>query len=225
MQLEVIDPTRVRKPCGPYGWVDLRIATEGHLERLGSHAALVYLFLCTVGNRTGVSFWSHDRMARAVGLPRNAVQSLLEQLVTANLIVCSGRFTQVLPLPDSIRPGQDSSVSGPTTPVATPVPVPLVGKLPLAPAIQLPIEGGVLHTVRELDPARRMRPEAPPSTMVVDASPRVVDLDEDEIRVHNDEARSRLVKITGRAPGSESIRRVARALALDARKAAGDHRG
>ena len=58
MKLQPLEPRRMRRPRGAYGWVDMRAVTEGHLERLGTQTALTYLFLCTVGDTAGLSFWA-----------------------------------------------------------------------------------------------------------------------------------------------------------------------
>lgn len=114
MRVEPLEPRRVRYPRGAYGWVDLRIVTEGHLTTLDQGAALVYLFLCTVGNREGVSFWSRARMARTLSLPLEAVEAALRTLVATNLIAATERVVQVLPLPE-----RTSGPATPSPPVAT----------------------------------------------------------------------------------------------------------
>src|SRR5258707_4765528 len=103
MRVEPLEPRRIRHPRGAYGWADLRVATEGHLASLGSQGALVYLFLCTVGNRAGISFWSRVRMAKVLNLTPAEINSALATLIAADLIVTNDRVIQVLPLPDTPR--------------------------------------------------------------------------------------------------------------------------
>ena len=118
MRAEPLEPRRVRYPKGAYGWVDLRIVTDGHLEALDPGAALTYLFLCTVGNREGVSFWSRARMARMLNLPREVVESALLTLTETGLIAATERVVQVLAVP--VR-GAGQPVASQTTP---PPPIP-----------------------------------------------------------------------------------------------------
>lgn len=99
MRSEPLEPHRVRYPKGPYGWVDLRIVTEGHLQALDQGTALTYLFLCTVGNREGVSFWSRSRMARTLNLTLEAIEAALQTLSAFDLIAVTERVVQVLPIP------------------------------------------------------------------------------------------------------------------------------
>lgn len=99
MRAEPLEPRRIRYPKGAYGWVDLRIVTEGHLEALDPSSALVYLFLCTVGNREGISFWSRSRIARMLSLSLETVHAALVALTGAGLIAATERIVQVLPVP------------------------------------------------------------------------------------------------------------------------------
>ena len=73
MRVEPLEPRRIRYPKGAYGWVELRMVTDGHLQALDPSCALVYLFLCTVGNREGISFWSRSRTARTLNLSLETV--------------------------------------------------------------------------------------------------------------------------------------------------------
>lgn len=104
MRAEPLEPGRVRCPKGAYGWVDLRAVTEGHLERLGRDAALVYLFLCAVGDRQGISFWSRAKMARMLHLDTEAIEVALTRLAASDLVAAKDRVVQVLPIPDSPAP-------------------------------------------------------------------------------------------------------------------------
>ena len=114
----------MRRPRGAYGWVDMRAVTEGHLERLGTQTALTYLFLCTVGDTAGLSFWSHERMARILGLDRRAVQAAIDTLVATDLIACQGQIVQVLPLVSGTEPKPvlpATPTGGPSTRPVVPV--------------------------------------------------------------------------------------------------------
>lgn len=99
MGAHLLEPRRVRHPAGPYGWTDLRAVTDGHLERIGRDAALVYLFLCTVGDRQGISFWSHSKMSRILGLSIEVIETALERIAAAELVAVKDRVVQVLPIP------------------------------------------------------------------------------------------------------------------------------
>jgi hypothetical protein len=121
MQVQPLEPRRVRYPRGAYGWVDLKIVTGGVLQSIGPEAAFTYLFLCAVGNTQGVSFWSEWRMAQILGLPLEAVQAALRKLHERDLIATNGRVIQVLPLVSSeqavAEPDRSTATTGPTVAV------------------------------------------------------------------------------------------------------------
>jgi hypothetical protein len=64
---------------------------------------LVYLFLCTVGNRAGISFWSRARIAQMLNLTPVEIDDALARLIRADLIAANDRIVQVLPVPDGCR--------------------------------------------------------------------------------------------------------------------------
>src|ERR1019366_10489579 len=99
MRVEPLEPRRIRYPKGAYGWVELRIVTEGYLQALDPNSALTYLFLCTVGNREGISFWRRSRIAQTLNLSLDTVDAALGALVEAGLIAATERVVQVLPVP------------------------------------------------------------------------------------------------------------------------------
>jgi hypothetical protein len=150
--------------------VDLKVVTGGVLERIGSEAALTYLFLCAVGNMQGVSCWSTWRTARLLGLTLDRVEVAIQKLAAADLIATNGRVIQVLPV--------ESTVAGCAT-------------VQVSPAMVAPTPG---------------------STDV-----EAVEVAEEELQVHEPEARRRLSKMTPR-PSPASVHRVARALAIEARR-------
>lgn len=122
MRAEPLEPRRIRSPRGAYGWVDLRIVIDGHLQALDPSAALTYLFLCVVGNREGISFWSRSRMGRILNLPVETVEIALQTLVEADLIAATDRVVQVLPVPS--RGAEPEATSQPTRTSPAPRPLP-----------------------------------------------------------------------------------------------------
>lgn len=184
MRTQCLEPRRLRFPRGAYGWVDLRVVTTGYLERVGTGAALTYLFLCAVGNTQGVSFWSRPKMARTLGLALEDVDIAIRTLQEVDLIATDGRVIQVLPIETSAQ--KDGPPNGRTS-------------------IATSVSSG-----------------APRSVVAATDGPRVVaEVDDAEIRPFEREARQQLAKISPRVC-SEAVRRVAKALALEAR---GNHRG
>ena len=101
--LSPIRPLRVRNLPRFYSWLDHRLVHDGHLKKLSSDAATFYLFLVTVGDRFGMSYYSD----RAVGTRINIkdFHQVREELIQADLIAYAKPIYQVLSLPEKwVRP-------------------------------------------------------------------------------------------------------------------------
>lgn len=92
------DSTRERLPTRSFGWVDRRVITQGYLASLSQSQVAVYLVLCVVGDRRGISYYSPSSLAKLVKQPEPKVREALLSLREQRFIAQEGRFFQVLPL-------------------------------------------------------------------------------------------------------------------------------
>lgn len=97
MESKVICQEHVRQLPRRFSWVDQRLVREGHLKELGAECACLYLFLVTVGDRNGVSWYSSSKVCELTGLEDLKVAR--EQLVAHGLIAWKSPYCQVLELP------------------------------------------------------------------------------------------------------------------------------
>jgi hypothetical protein len=90
---------RVRRPP-PEGffWVDRRFFKE-HAANLSRDAVLLYLFLCSVSDRHGLSFWREESTAAWLRTTPALVDRAREELVVRDLVEHEAPLTQVLSLP------------------------------------------------------------------------------------------------------------------------------
>ena len=79
-------PDLVRRPSGPFGWLDARLVKDDWLNRIGVEGAAVLLFLALVADRRGSSWYGRERMALALGITREALDRALGRLVTLGLV-------------------------------------------------------------------------------------------------------------------------------------------
>jgi len=101
--LSPIRPLRVRNLPRFYSWLDHRLVHDGHLKKLSSDAATFYLFLVTVGDRFGMSYYSDRAIGNRVNI--NDFHQVREELIQADLIAYAKPIYQVLSLPEkSVRP-------------------------------------------------------------------------------------------------------------------------
>ena len=64
----VICSERVRKIPAQFSWVDHRLVRERHIERCDAHAAALYLFLVTVADGQGLSYYSDRSLGRSLSM-------------------------------------------------------------------------------------------------------------------------------------------------------------
>lgn len=114
--MEPLDPSKVRRPSKSFGWVDHRIVKSGYLERLGPGDAAVYLLLCVVADRHGISFYRPETLGRLLKRPAASISAALSSLSSHELIALSDRYVQVRDLDDVCRAPVRAPVSpGPNT--------------------------------------------------------------------------------------------------------------
>ena len=79
--------------------MDRRLVREGHLSGLSPEAGMFYLFLVTVADRFGVSYYGEAKVAAWTGLPREVLFDLVRELIRADLLAYRHPVYQVLSLP------------------------------------------------------------------------------------------------------------------------------
>ena len=97
----VLRPERRRRVPKHFSWIDHRLVRDRHLERLGTDAAALYLFLLTVADADGVSFYADASIAARVALDEPRVHHARERLMRAELVAFEPPLYQVLELPSS----------------------------------------------------------------------------------------------------------------------------
>jgi hypothetical protein len=102
------DSMRVRRPpTQGFGWVDRRIITAGHLAHMNQVEAVVYLVLCVVADRNGISYYRPETLARLVKQSTDRVLQALEGLASRSFIAAEGRFVQVTSLDERDPPREN----------------------------------------------------------------------------------------------------------------------
>lgn len=89
---------RIRFISKGFGWVDHRLVRRGYLERCSVHALALYLFLVTVADADGVSFWGDESVRGRLSMTAQELRLAREELVAAELIAYEKPVSQVLQL-------------------------------------------------------------------------------------------------------------------------------
>ncbi len=111
MYKQPLRPDRLRHVPAQFSWVDHRLVREGHLRRATPEGLALYLFLVTVADAQGMSYYGDTRCAQHLGMDIPAVQTARRSLIEAGLIAYTRPLYQVLSLdrvfePESVRSGE-----------------------------------------------------------------------------------------------------------------------
>lgn len=93
-----IYPHLVRQVPEQFSWVDHRLVRERYIDYLSHHSAALYLFLITVSDAQGLSYYGDVTLQKRLGMPEDALVGAREALVRQRLIAFRKPLYQVLPL-------------------------------------------------------------------------------------------------------------------------------
>jgi hypothetical protein len=94
----ILCPARVRRVPPQFSWVDHRLVREGHLSRCSHEALALYLFLVTVADAQGLSYYSDRAAGRLLGMDSQALAAARRELRRAALVAYEYPLYQVLSL-------------------------------------------------------------------------------------------------------------------------------
>lgn len=94
----VICSERVREIPTQFSWVDHRLVRERHIERCDAHGAALYLFLVTVADVQGLSYYSDASLGRSLSMDPVRLSKARGDLIRAGLIAYQRPLYQVLAL-------------------------------------------------------------------------------------------------------------------------------
>ena len=103
---EPLLPRRRRRIPKQFSWVDHRLVRDGHLTGCGTEALALYLFLVTVADADGLSWYSDTALCRVLSWELPALQQARIELRAADLVAYRKPLYQVLDLsPVTTLPG------------------------------------------------------------------------------------------------------------------------
>lgn len=95
---------RVRRVPAQFSWVDQRLVREQHIERCDVHSLALYLFLVTVADAQGLSYYADATLARSLSMDGARLHQARADLVRAGLIAYERPLYQVLALDAPVMP-------------------------------------------------------------------------------------------------------------------------
>jgi len=99
----LLRPDRLRRIPPSFSWVDHRLVRDHYLPRADHSAWALYLFLLTVADVQGLSFYSERAIGHHLKMDWVALSGARQQLVQADLIAYQKPLYQVLALPEDPR--------------------------------------------------------------------------------------------------------------------------
>jgi len=107
-----IMPQRQRRIPPQFSWVDHRLIRDGHIQRRSARALALYLFLVTVADAEGLSWYSEAALCRYLSLTGTELQGARAELQQAGLIAYREPLYQVLDLSPVVVASASSSRRG-----------------------------------------------------------------------------------------------------------------
>lgn len=91
-------PNRIRKVPKQFSWIDHRLVLERHIENCSHTAAALYLFLVTVGDAEGLSYYADKSIMKRLSMDQNTLDSARVNLIRTGLVAWQKPLYQVLSL-------------------------------------------------------------------------------------------------------------------------------
>jgi hypothetical protein len=93
-----IDKNRIRKVPKHFSWVDHRLVRDRHIERFSHPAAALYLFLVTVSDASGLSYYGDKSIMKRLCMDQGTLKNARSNLVQNGVIAWQEPIYQVLGL-------------------------------------------------------------------------------------------------------------------------------
>ncbi len=99
---QLLRPERLRQVPAQFSWVDQALVQRHFIDRCEARAAALYLFLVTVADAQGLSYYGESTLARRLHLSHEELLAARAQLVKIELIAYQAPLYQVLALPGTV---------------------------------------------------------------------------------------------------------------------------
>ena len=114
----LLDAARRRRVPRQFSWVDQRLVRDGHLSRCSHRALALYLWLVTVADAEGLSYYAERTLCQRLNLSAEALRQARQELVNTGLIAYESPLYQVLAL-EPRRPGSAAGLPHPGSSAST----------------------------------------------------------------------------------------------------------
>ena len=105
---------KLRTVPSQFSWVDQRLVRERYSDQLNHEACTLYLFLVTVADAQGLSYYADPSLCQRLSLTSTALHQARQALIRRGLVAYQHPLYQVLAL-DAVR---SEATTSPSTAVA-----------------------------------------------------------------------------------------------------------
>ena len=98
VEKRLLCPHRRRRTPAQFSWLDHRLVRERRLQHCAVEAWALYLFLVTVADARGLSYYSDASLTARLPVERHALLNARQALIDADLIAFEPPLYQVLSL-------------------------------------------------------------------------------------------------------------------------------
>ena len=118
---QLLRPERLRQVPQQFSWVDQALVQQHFIDRCEARSAALYLFLVTVSDAQGLSYYGTATLAQRLHLSDEQFAAARQQLIELELIAYRSPLYQVLALPGTVaapRPARRTPAAAGGEPVS-----------------------------------------------------------------------------------------------------------
>jgi len=98
MDKHPLSPALLRRAPRQFSWVDQRLVRERYIDRLSHEACALYLFLVTVADAQGLSYYAERSLSQRLSMSAAQLRQARQDLITQRLLAYRYPLYQVLAL-------------------------------------------------------------------------------------------------------------------------------
>jgi hypothetical protein len=98
MHKRPLSTTKLRRPPRQFSWVDQRLVRERYIDQLSPEACALYLFLVTVADAQGLSYYADHSLCQRLSMSTPRLRQARQLLIEQSLVAYRRPLYQVLAL-------------------------------------------------------------------------------------------------------------------------------
>lgn len=112
---QLLRPERLRQVPAQFSWIDQALVQRHLIDRCDARAAALYLFLVTVADAQGLSYYGSSSLTQRLHLSTEELGAARQQLIDLELVAFSAPLYQVLAIAGTTAAPRTASTPPTTT--------------------------------------------------------------------------------------------------------------